>query len=166
MEKIAAMVVGLGLVGAAAVGQTAAPAPDAAKTGAAQRGNAAAGTAADGLTVWAKGVPPAAAPRASFDGGFAMMISHRTASDQVEVHLTTADIMVVQSGTATLVTGGEVVDPVQKGPGEMGGTGIKGGVSRVLQVGDVVEIPPGVPHQYFIEPGGQITYLLVKVTKK
>jgi mannose-6-phosphate isomerase-like protein (cupin superfamily) len=147
-----------GVTGTVAMGQTAAAG--------ATVGAAGAGASADGLTVWAKGVPPAGAPRASFDGGFAMMISHRTASDQVEVHLTTADIMVVQSGTATLVTGGEVVDPVQKGPNEMGGTAIKGGVSRVLQVGDVVEIPPGVPHQYFIEPGGQITYLLVKVVKK
>jgi mannose-6-phosphate isomerase-like protein (cupin superfamily) len=147
-----------GVTGTVAMGQTAAAG--------ATVGAAGAGGGADGLTVWAKGVPPASAPRASFDGGFAMMISHRTASDQVEVHLTTADIMVVQSGTATLVTGGEVVDPVQKGPNEMGGTAIKGGVSRVLQVGDVVEIPPGVPHQYFIEPGGQITYLLVKVVKK
>jgi mannose-6-phosphate isomerase-like protein (cupin superfamily) len=95
-----------------------------------------------------------------------MMISHRTASDQVEVHQAVADIMVVQSGTATLVTGGEVVDPVTKGPNEIGGSAIKGGVSRTLVAGDVVEIPPGVPHQYFIEPGGQITYLLIKVTKK
>jgi len=118
-----------------------------------------------GITVWPKGVPPAGAARASFDG-FAMMISHRTASDQVEVHQAVADIMVVQSGTATLVTGGEVVDPVTKGPNEIGGSAIKGGVSRTLVAGDVVEIPPGVPHQYFIEPGGQITYLLIKVTKK
>jgi mannose-6-phosphate isomerase-like protein (cupin superfamily) len=156
--KMIGLVLGLavGLAGTAAMGQTV-PAAQAGAAGA---------VGADGLTVWPKGVPPASAPRASFDGGFAMMISHRTASDQVEVHLTTADIMVVQSGTATLVTGGEVVDPVQKGPNELGGTAIKGGVSRVLQVGDVVEIPPGVPHQYFIEPGGQITYLLVKVTKK
>jgi len=36
----------------------------------------------------------------------------------------------------------------------------------VLAPGDVVEIPPGVPHQYFIEKGGQITYLLIKVGKK
>jgi mannose-6-phosphate isomerase-like protein (cupin superfamily) len=118
-----------------------------------------------GLTVWPNGVPPAGTTRATFDG-FAMMISHRTASDRVEVHQIVADIMVVQSGTATLVTGGEVVDPVATGPNELGGSAIKGGVSRTLSPGDVVEIPPGVPHQYFIAPGGEITYLLVKVTKK
>ena len=120
----------------------------------------------DGLTVWPKGAPPAGTTRASFGDGFAMMISHRDGNGRVEVHQTTADVMVVQSGGATLVTGGEVVDPVTTGPNEIGGSAIKGGVSRTLVAGDVVEIPPGVPHQYFIEPGGQITYLLIKVTKK
>jgi mannose-6-phosphate isomerase-like protein (cupin superfamily) len=156
MKKIGLLVVGLGLVGASALAQTAAT-PPAAPAGA--------GVAPDGLTVWPKGVPPAGAARANFEG-VAMMISHRTAGDRVEVHQTVADIMVVQSGEATLVTGGEVVDPVQSGPNEMAGSGIKGGVSRTLVAGDVVEIPPGVPHQYFIAPGGQITYLLVKVPKK
>jgi mannose-6-phosphate isomerase-like protein (cupin superfamily) len=99
-------------------------------------------------------------------GDFTVFEAHRDGNGRVEVHQTTADLMVVQSGGATLVTGGEVVDPVQTGPSEIGGSAIKGGVSRVLAVGDVVEIPPGVPHQYFIEKGGQITYLLVKVPKK
>jgi len=119
-----------------------------------------------GLTVWPKGVPPAGTTRASFGDGFAMMISHRDGNGRVEVHQITADVMVVQSGGATLMTGGEVVDPVTTGPNEIGGSAIKGGVSRLLAPGDVVEIPPGVPHQYFIEKGGQITYLLIKVTRK
>jgi len=29
----------------------------------------------------------------------------------------------------------------------------------------VIEIPAGVPHQFFIAPGTQITYLVVKVVK-
>jgi len=119
-----------------------------------------------GITVWPKGVPPVGTTRTNFGDGFAMMISRRDGNGRVEVHQTTADLMVVQSGGATLVTGGEVVDPVTTGPNEIGGSAIKGGVSRVLAPGDVVEIPPGVPHQYFIEKGGQITYLLIKVGKK
>ena len=95
-----------------------------------------------------------------------MMISHRDGNGRVEVHQTTADVMVVQSGGATLVTGGEVVDPVATGPNEIGGSAIKGGVSRVLAPGDVVEIPPGVPHWYVLGSGEQITCLLIKVAKK
>jgi hypothetical protein len=30
----------------------------------------------------------------------------------------------------------------------------------------VIEIPPGVPHQFLLAPGTQITYLVVKVIKR
>jgi hypothetical protein len=30
----------------------------------------------------------------------------------------------------------------------------------------VIEIPAGVPHQFFVAPGTQITYLVVKVLKQ
>jgi hypothetical protein len=29
----------------------------------------------------------------------------------------------------------------------------------------VIEIPAGVPHQFFVAPGKQITYLVVKILK-
>ena len=123
-------------------------------------------TPADGgITVWPKGVPPAGAARMSFENA-AMMISHRTATGRVEVHQAVADFVVVQSGTATLITGGEVVDQVTTGPNELGGSSIKGGVSRTVSAGDVYVIPPGVPHWYVLQPGGEITCLLIKVTKK
>jgi mannose-6-phosphate isomerase-like protein (cupin superfamily) len=119
-----------------------------------------------GITVWPKGVPPAGTKRANFGDTHAMMISHREVTGRVEVHQAVADVVVVQSGTATLVTGGEVVDPVTTGPKEIGGSSITGGVSRTVAAGDVYEIPAGVPHQYLLAPGGQITCLLVKVTKQ
>jgi len=123
-------------------------------------------TQADGgLTVWPKGVPPAGAARMNFENS-AMMISHRTATGRVEVHQVVADYVVVQSGSATLITGGEVVEPVTTGPNEIGGSAIKGGVSRTVTAGDVYVIPPGVPHWYILEPGKEITALLIKVTKK
>jgi mannose-6-phosphate isomerase-like protein (cupin superfamily) len=158
MKRIGLVVVVCGVLCGAAMGQTGAAGgvPMAAPPAVAGDG---------GLTVWAKGVPPVGTTRAGF-GEFTVIEAHRDGNGRVEVHQTMADLMVVQSGGATLVTGGEVVDPVTTGPNEIGGSAIKGGVSRVLQVGDVVEIPPGVPHQYFIEKGGQITYLLVKVAKK
>jgi quercetin dioxygenase-like cupin family protein len=48
---------------------------------------------------------------------------------------------------------------------EIQGSGIKGGVKHEVGRGDVIEIPAGVPHQFFIAPGTQITYLVVKVVK-
>lgn len=118
-----------------------------------------------GITVWPKGIPPATATHADF-GDHTMTISHREVNGRAEVHQNKADVIVVQSGTATLVTGGAVVDPVTTGPNEIQGASIQGGVSRTVAPGDVIEIPAGVPHQFFIAPGTQITYLIVKVVKK
>jgi mannose-6-phosphate isomerase-like protein (cupin superfamily) len=95
-----------------------------------------------------------------------MAIAHREVNGRVEVHQNKADVIVVQPGSATLVTGGEVVDPVTTAPNEIQGSSIQGGATRTVGVGGVIEIPAGVPHQFFIEPGGQITYLIVKVVRK
>ena len=56
-------------------------------------------------------------------------------------------------------------DPKDTGPNEIQGSGIKGGVKHDVAPGDIIEIPPGVPHQFFLAPGTQITYLVVKVVK-
>jgi len=119
-----------------------------------------------GITVWPKGVPPGGIKQKADFGDHLLEISHREANGRVELHKTKADVMVIQTGTATLVTGGEVVDPVSTGPNEIQGSAIKGGVKRTIGPGDVIEIPIGVPHQFFLEPGTQITYLVVKVIKQ
>jgi mannose-6-phosphate isomerase-like protein (cupin superfamily) len=118
------------------------------------------------ITVWPKGVPPGGIKEKAEFGDHLLEISHREASGKVEVHKTKADVMVIQTGTATLVTGGEVVDLVASGPNEMQGASIKGGTSREIGPGDVIEIPIGVPHQFLLAPGTQITYLVVKVIKQ
>jgi mannose-6-phosphate isomerase-like protein (cupin superfamily) len=117
------------------------------------------------ITVWPKGAPPAGTKVADF-GDHTMQIGQRNASGRVEVHQTKADILVIQSGTATLVTGGEVLDPTPTGPNELQGSSIKDGDSRQVGPGDVIEIPAGVPHQFLLAPGTQITYLAVKVVRK
>jgi mannose-6-phosphate isomerase-like protein (cupin superfamily) len=117
-----------------------------------------------GITIWPKGVPPAGTKVLSF-GDHTMQIGHRDANGRVEVHQKVSDVLVVQSGAATLQTGGETIDPTPTGPNELQGSSIRGGVKRDLVPGDVIEIPAGVPHQFFIPPGGQITYLVLKVIK-
>jgi mannose-6-phosphate isomerase-like protein (cupin superfamily) len=119
-----------------------------------------------GITVWPKGMPPGGiAVKADF-GDHLLEISHREVDGKAELHKVKADVMVIQTGTATLVTGGEVIDPKDTGPNEIQGSGIKGGVKHEVGPGDVIEIPAGVPHQFFLKPGTQITYLVVKVIKK
>lgn len=120
---------------------------------------------APGITVWPKGVPPEGITQKADFGDHILSISHREHSGRVEIHQTKADVMVIQSGSATLVSGGVPVDTVRTAPHELQGASIKGGVSRRVGPGDVIEIPVGVPHQFLLAPGTQITYLVVKVLK-
>src|SRR5690242_6945392 len=70
----------------------------------------------------------------------------RTADGTAEVHETMADIFVVESGEATLVAGGTVVDGKSTQPHETRGTGITGGTDNKLGPGDVLTIPAKMPH--------------------
>jgi glc operon protein GlcG len=126
----------------------------------------------------ALGVEPAAAVRlidkqrvsAAFAKGeplietsdYKVHASHRDRAGKAEVHSTDTDILYVLSGSATLVTGGNVVDPVSVEPGEIRGASIKGGESRHLTPGDVVVVPKGVPHWFQAVPG-PMNYYAVKV---
>ena len=88
--------------------------------------------------------------------------SHRNAAGKSEVHTDETDILYVLSGSATLITGGSMVDPVTIEPGEIRGAGIKGGDRRQLVAGDVVIVPKGTPHWFQSVPG-PIDYYAVKV---
>ena len=92
-----------------------------------------------------------------------MMISHRDKNGIAEYHEKQTDIIVIQTGTAMLEIGGQVVDPKTTGPGEIRGPSIKGGVKHAVAPGDVVHVPSKTPHQFFLKPGTQITYFVVKV---
>ncbi|WP_263379720.1 cupin domain-containing protein [Granulicella paludicola] len=71
--------------------------------------------------------------------------------------------MIVQSGEATLLYGGEVIAPKTTAPNEIRGTGIRNGTSVHVSTGDVIHFAAGVPHQWLVEPGKQITYLVVHI---
>jgi glc operon protein GlcG len=87
--------------------------------------------------------------------------SRRDKAGVAEVHTKDADIIYVQDGSATLVTGGAVIDPQQTEPDEIRGKEITGGEIRTIAKGDVIIIPAGVPH-WFKEVPTAITYYVVK----
>ena len=119
-----------------------------------------------GFLVWPKGIPPAAsAKQGSKFGNHALSVSHRDKDGIPELHEKQTDIFVIQSGEATLLIGGEVVDAKATTPGEIRGTSIKNGVRKNVAAGDVVHIPAGVAHQFFVPAGKEITYFVVKVDK-
>jgi mannose-6-phosphate isomerase-like protein (cupin superfamily) len=98
-------------------------------------------------------------------GNYRFMVAHREGSGEGEYHAQDADIFVVQSGTATLVYGGEMVDAKTTAPNELRSPSIKGGIEKTLAAGDIVTIPAKVPHQLKLAPGKEFTYFVVKVTQ-
>lgn len=99
-------------------------------------------------------------------GNHSFMLAHREGSGQVELHETQSDVFMVQSGHATLVVGGRIVEPKVIAPHEIRGSSVIGGVRRTLGPGDVVNIPPGVPHQVLLDAGTEFTYFIVKIDAK
>ena len=101
-------------------------------------------------------------PLASY-GDESFLMAHREGSGEAELHETKNDVMVIESGEATLVVGGTMVDPRTTAPHEIRGPSIKGGEKKLLAAGDVVRIPVKVPHQMLVESGKQVTYFVVKI---
>ncbi len=101
-------------------------------------------------------------------GDHALTMAARTKSGGPEVHEHWTDVIVVTGGQATLLIGGTVVNPVErgaKGSGEMGGSDITGGTTQVVKKGDIINIPAGTPHWIKIAPGENFSYVNVKVKK-
>ena len=91
------------------------------------------------------------------------LLAHREGDGQPELHETEADVFVVQSGSATLLVGGTLIGGETTAPHEKRNGTIQGGTRQKLSPGDIVHIPPRVPHQVLLEGSKEFTYLVVKV---
>jgi glc operon protein GlcG len=94
--------------------------------------------------------------------GYKIDAGRRTESGEVEYHAGEADIMYVIEGTATVVTGGDMIDVREVAPGELRAPRSEGGTSHDLSEGDVLAIPAGVPH-HFVSASDPFLYYVVKV---
>ena len=101
-----------------------------------------------------------------FDGSdgrnYMVHASRREKAGQAEFHAKDADVIYVLQGTATFITGGEVVDGKTIAPDEIRGSSIKGGETRKISKGDVIIVPHSTPHQ-FLEVTNPFLYYVVKV---
>ena len=91
------------------------------------------------------------------------MLSFRNRSGEAEVHERFADLFVVLSGAATLVTCGTVAGARIVASGETRGTAIEGGTKQSLRPGDVAHVPAGTPHQMLLQGEDTVTCLVLKV---
>jgi mannose-6-phosphate isomerase-like protein (cupin superfamily) len=96
-------------------------------------------------------------------GTYKIQLSVRSVSGGAEVHAHWDDVMMVEQGSATLITGGTVVDGKTGDDGETHGSKIDGGHSQKINVGDVLTIRAGTPHQLILEPGTVYGAVVVKV---
>jgi glc operon protein GlcG len=113
---------------------------------------------------------PASEVHAAFDkgavlldaGSFMVHASRREGPGVAEVHVKDTDIIHVLQGSATVVTGGEVVNGHPTAEDEIRGTRIRNGQTQILVEGDVMVVPRGVPH-WFRDVRAPFLYYVVKV---
>jgi mannose-6-phosphate isomerase-like protein (cupin superfamily) len=79
---------------------------------------------------------------------------HRGKPAPAAVHVGWTELHFILEGSATFTTGGKII-------GSAGGATIEGGVSRKVQKGDAVIVPPNTPHWYN-QVDGSLTYLEVR----
>jgi mannose-6-phosphate isomerase-like protein (cupin superfamily) len=97
-------------------------------------------------------------------GAFNFNVRRETAAEEgAGTHGKKADLYLIRSGEATLTTDGALIDPKPAGgaEGDVDGSGIRNGKSRTVRTGDVIFIPPGVPHQ-ITAVNGAVEFLLFR----
>ena len=82
-------------------------------------------------------------------GAYSINIRIVRPTDPPLVHAQSLDIWLVSAGSATAVTGGQLLDLKKRtNSDDAEGASIKGGVEQSLKAGDVLYVPPGVPHGF------------------
>jgi len=82
--------------------------------------------------------------------------------DSALSHERVTEVYQIISGAGTFETGGTLVNLTSEAAGPSTRGTIEGGESRVMAPGDVVVIPPGLPHR-FSKLDGTITYLVTRI---
>jgi len=96
------------------------------------------------------------------NGNYTIITSRRDSPGMVEVHEQDCDLIYVIKGSATLITGGTLLDGKRVAENEMRGTLLSGGTPQTLVAGDVIVVPAGTPH-WFKEVQAPFLYYTVKV---
>ncbi len=96
-------------------------------------------------------------------GGYKLMLSVRGRSGGAEIHAHWDDVMIVEQGSAILVTGGRVIDGHTNAEGETHGLRIEGGSRQEIGAGDILTVRAGTPHQLLLSPGAVFSAFVIKV---
>ena len=99
-------------------------------------------------------------------GNHSASLWRRAKSGEAELHKTKIDLIVVEDGGATLVTGGVIPDAHATAANEVRGSSIQGGASRKIGPGDIIRVPPGTPHRFVLDKGQSISYFALKLAAR
>lgn len=110
-------------------------------------------------------ITPGASRTAQIGRGpnFTYALTHRDSSGGLERHDAWTDILVIERGSATYLSGGVHEGARATTPGEWRGGTARGATRQRIAAGDVVTVPAGTPHQFILSPGESITYIAFKV---
>jgi len=92
----------------------------------------------------------------------AVLLVHREGDGQAEWHETQADVIFVESGSATLLVGGTLLNGATVAPHEKRNGTIQGGYRQKVARGDWIRIPPKTPHQFLLEGSKELDYMVIK----
>lgn len=93
-------------------------------------------------------------------------VAYRDGSGEAELHVKQADLLLIRSGSGTVLIGGEMIEGKPTGPDEIRGKSISGGTRFPVATGDTLYIPANTAHQFLMEPGQSFTAMVIKITPR
>jgi mannose-6-phosphate isomerase-like protein (cupin superfamily) len=90
----------------------------------------------------------------SYDGH----LEYRPSVGNAAVHEREAEMFYVIEGSATLVTGGNLVNETRTNATNLSGSAIEGGMSRSIAKGDFILVPENTPHWFSSIDGVLVLY--------
>ena len=94
-----------------------------------------------------EGQPTVAQPMLEL-GGYNGHMEYRASVGNAAVHENEAELFYVIDGSATLVTGGKLVNEKRTDAANLNGSAIEGGTPRNIAKGDWILVPENTPHQF------------------
>jgi len=91
-------------------------------------------------------------------------LEYRASVGPAAVHEKEAEMFYVIDGSATMVTGGKLVNETRPNAENRNGTAIEGGMSRTVSKGDFIIVPEDTPH-WFSAINGSITLMSLHVPR-
>ena|SRR6266436_362377 len=109
-----------------------------------------------------KGDAPVVAERILALAPYNANLEYRAAVGPAAVHEKDAEMFYVIDGSATMVTGGKLVNEKRNNADNLGGTAIEGGQSRQIAKGDFIMVPENTAH-WFSQINGTLVVMSLHV---